>query len=104
MRAQDNTPGHFQDNRVEMLLDRPTYLLRTYRDAGIIALLFGGGASGTTCACDEAGDGLTNPSPINGNGRPSLSADDDGGYFIERAAAYYKSGQLPLLPESATRR
>ena len=34
--------------------------------------------------------------PINGNSRASLSADDDGGYFRERAAAYYDSGGLDL--------
>ena len=61
---------------------------------GVVALLFGGGAGGTTCACDATGDGVTNPAAINGNTRPSLSADDDGGYFRERAAAYYAAGGL----------
>ena len=63
-----------------------------WRDAGVVALLFGGGADGTTCACDAQGDGVTNPAAINGNTRLSLSADDDGGFFHERAAAYYASG------------
>ena len=40
---------------------------------------------------------MTNPAPINGNERASLNADDDGGYFKERAQAYYASGAL-LLP------
>ena len=39
---------------------------------------------------------MTNPKQINGNTRLSLSADDDGGYFRERAAAYYASGGLDL--------
>jgi hypothetical protein len=34
--------------------------------------------------------------PINGNRRPSLSADDDGGHFKAQARAYYKSGAITL--------
>jgi hypothetical protein len=33
---------------------------------------------------------------MDGNDRASLSADDDGGYFRERAAAYYRGGALVL--------
>ena len=95
MRAQDNTWGHYQDNRVEWFLDDPggTHLAM-WRDAGVVALLYGGGAGGTTCACDAQSDGTTNPAAINGNTRLSLSADDDGGYFRLRASAYYASGGL----------
>ena len=60
------------------------------RRAGVIAYLFGGGASGTTCACDAQNDGVTNPAPVDGNTRRSLSAGDDGGYFRSRARAYYR--------------
>ncbi len=97
MRAMNDTWGHYQDNRAEWFLEDPggTHLAM-WRDAGVIALLFGGGADGTTCACDAQNDGVTNPAPINGNARTSLSADDDGGYFRERAAAYYASGGLGL--------
>ncbi len=97
MRAQDNTWGHYQDNRVEWFLDDPggTHLA-LWRDAGVVALLYGGGAGGTTCACDADHDGTTNPPAINGNTRDSLSADDDGGYFRLRAAAYYASGGLTI--------
>jgi hypothetical protein len=99
MRALDDTWGHFQDNRVEWFLeDAGDGHLAAWRDAGVIALLYGGGASGTTCACDASGDGLTNPAAINGNTRVSLSADDDGGYFKDRAAAYYAGGGLALAP------
>jgi hypothetical protein len=62
----------------------------------VIALLFGGGADGTTCACDAQHDGVTNPAPKHGNTRPSLSADDDGGYFKQRVRTYYGSGPLRL--------
>ena len=68
MRAQNNTTGHYQDNRPEWLLDEPARThLAAYRDAGVVAFLFGGGAGGTTCACDAKGDGVTNPAAINGN-------------------------------------
>jgi hypothetical protein len=97
MRAMNNTSGHYQDNRVQWLLGRGgTKHLRTYLSAGVIAFLFGGGADGTTCACDGRHDGVTNPAPVNGNKRRSLSADDDGGYFASRARAYYKRGALRL--------
>lgn len=97
MRAVNNTPGHYQDNKVETFLDDPARVqLQTYVQAGVVAVLFGRGADGTTCACDAAGDGVTDPAPIDGNDRLSLSADDDGGYFRERAAAFYARTAIPL--------
>lgn len=97
MRAVNNTWNHFQDNKVETLLDlagRPA--LSAYADAGVVAFLFGSGATGATCACDANGDGVTNPPPINGNNTPSFNSDDDGGYFRNRAANYYREGASPL--------
>ena len=101
MRALNNTWGHYQDNRPEWFLDDPggTHLAM-WRDAGVIGLLFGGGADGTTCACDGQNDGTTDPPAINGNTRLSLDADDDGGYFHERAAAYYAAG-APTLDQGS---
>ena len=97
MQAMNNTWDHFQDNRVQWLLGPDSRAhLRAYIAAGFIGFLFGRGADGATCACDAANDGVTNPAPINGNTRPSLSADDDGGYFKAQAAAYYRDGALPL--------
>jgi hypothetical protein len=97
MRAVDDTWGHYGDNRVQWLLgERGRRHLRRYRAAGVVGLLFGGGAEGTTCACDARGDGVTNPAPIRGNRRRSLSADDDGGYFKARARAYRRAGPLRL--------
>ncbi|MET0903317.1 MAG: hypothetical protein ABWZ52_08760 [Acidimicrobiales bacterium] len=96
MRAQNNTWDHYQDNKVEWLLDEPARThLKAYADAGVVAFLFGRGAGGATCACDAAGDGVTNPPAINGNTRPSINADDDGGYFKEKARAYL-SGPMVL--------
>jgi hypothetical protein len=97
MRAVNNSWQHYQDNRVEWLLDDPSRAhLAEYIQAGVVAFLFGRGADGNTCACDAGGDGVTNPAPINGNTRVSLNADDDGGFFRERAAAYYAGGAMPL--------
>jgi hypothetical protein len=97
MRAMNDTWWHYQDNKVEWFFDDPGRAnLSAYARAGVIAFLFGGGSAGTTCACDAAGDGVTNPPPIGANTRASLSADDDGGYFRERASAYYASGAMAL--------
>src|SRR4051794_40399248 len=97
MRAMDNTWDHFQDNRVQWLLGAGTRAhLRAYVAAGYAGFLFGRGADGATCACDAAKDGTTNPPPLNGNTRTSLSADDDGGYFKAQARAYYDAGAIAL--------
>jgi hypothetical protein len=96
MRALNNEWNHFQDNRVEWLFGGSRAHLQAYARAGVVAFLFGRGADGATCACDAAKDGVTNPEPVNGNSRPSLSADDDGGYFKERVRAYYRGGALRL--------
>jgi hypothetical protein len=98
MRAQNNTRGHYQDNHIEWVLDDANNRARLieYANAGVIAMIFGGGAQYVTCACDAMNDGVTNPPAINGNNRTSLNADDDGGYFRERAAAYYAAGALAL--------
>jgi len=120
MRAQNNTNGHYQDNRPEWLLDEPARThLAAYRAAGVVAFLFGGGAGGTTCACTGQNDGVTNPSPINGNTlaseaapagsapvqvmrgtTPTLvtpyAADEDGGFFRWKAWQYYRDGAMTL--------
>jgi len=59
-------------------------------------VLFGRGADGPTCACDAAGDGVTNPAPINGNDELSLNADDDGGFFNGQVSAYANTGPVSL--------
>lgn len=51
-----DTWGHFRDNRLQWWLDDPTGAhLRASRDAGVIGLLFGGGATGTTSAQTDGG-------------------------------------------------
>ncbi len=103
MRAMNNTWNHYQDNRVEWLFDDPTRAhLQAYIDAGVVAFMFGRGADGATCACDANGDGITNPAAINGNTLTSLNADDDGGFFKQKIAAYYAAGAMALTGNSAT--
>lgn len=98
MRAQNNTWNHYQDNKVEWLLDDATRShLADYTAAGVAGLLFGRGSDGVTCACDANNDGVTNPAPINGNDRTSLTADDDGGFFADRVRAYNAAGALNLV-------
>lgn len=133
MLAMNNTWGHYQDNRTQWLFDEPgRSRLTAYRDAGVVAFLFGGGAGGTTCACNAQNDGVTNPASINGNamaselaaaGTPPVlvtrgtvptlvtpyAADDDGGFFRWKAWDYYRLGAMPLsgvavpLPSRVTR-
>ncbi|HVV59464.1 MAG TPA: hypothetical protein VHC45_13980 [Gaiellaceae bacterium] len=99
MRAENDTNDHYQDNRVQWLLGSGSRArLKRYAAAGFAGFLFGRGADGNTCACDAAKDGVTNPPPIDGNTRASLSADDDGGYFRAQTRAYYAAGALPLPP------
>ena len=97
MRAENNTWEHYQDNKVEWLLDdSPRTHLNAYVRAGVVAVLFGRGADGPTCACDAAGDGVTDPAPINENNGMSLNADDDGGFFAQQATQYATIGPVPL--------
>jgi hypothetical protein len=127
MLAQNNTWDHYQDNRVEWLLDDPTRAhLLAYKDAGVVAFLFGGGADGVTCACDAANDHVTNPAAIDANNMASelaspgtapsqvmrgsvptlvtpYAGDDDGGYFRWRAWSYYQTGAMPLSGTSPPR-
>jgi hypothetical protein len=68
----NNTWGHYRDNRVQWWLGEESGPhLRATRDAGVIGLLFGAGAAGTT------------------------SAQTDGGLFY-RLARRYESHPLPL--------
>jgi hypothetical protein len=97
MRAENDTWGHYQDNRVQWLLGPGSRTrLQAYVAVGFAAFLFGAGASGNTCACDAAHDGVTNPAPIDGNTLRSYSTDDDGGYFKRQALAYYRAGTIAL--------
>jgi len=94
-RSMDNSWGHYQDNRVQYWLGDPSHA-QALADDGVIAVLFGAGADGCTTYTDAMNDGITNPSPINGNDQEAQYADDDGGYLRSSASAYYQAGAISL--------
>jgi hypothetical protein len=95
--SENNTDGHFQDNRVEYIFDHVPELIQ----AGVIGALLGPGNAGNTNFGDVKGDGVTNPPAIcttdgmsSGqicNDHPSTLADDDGGYIRMMAQRYYQN-------------
>jgi hypothetical protein len=97
-RTENNTDGHYQDNRAEYFLNASTGRahMTEWANYGVIGLMFGAGAGGQSHYFDAKGDGITNPPPINGNNLTSTVADDDGGYIRLNVAAYYSGGTLPL--------
>jgi len=93
-RTCDNTDGHYQSNYAEYFLKSGNrQRIVDWMDAGIIGLLFGpsisGGSNDTTAFTDQEGDGVYNPSPINGNTLVSSYSDDDGGFIRLGAIEYY---------------
>ncbi|MCS7003473.1 MAG: hypothetical protein NZ518_11545, partial [Dehalococcoidia bacterium] len=88
--TMNNSPGHYQDNKAEILWANLPALV----DAGVIGLLFGEALEGDTTYWDRQRDGVTNPPPIVARGcdrcntRQSTVPDDDGGYLREQAIAY----------------
>lgn len=101
-KSMNNTPGHWQDNRVEYFFGHVAEL----RDAGLVGVLFGTTITDATNYWDARADGVTNPEPIcNSDGwssgkvvcstLDSPSADDDGTYLRLRIIDYYKA-PLPL--------
>ena len=92
MAACNNTPWHYEDNRTEYFLENypSNRHIVQWSQAGVVGLLFGGGAVGCTVHKDNAKDGVTNPAPVPGNkGETSTFPDDDGGYLRLRAGKYY---------------
>jgi hypothetical protein len=98
MKSSNNSNYHYQDNREQYWLENyPNNAnINALAQAGVIGLLFGPGNSGTTDVYDAAGDGVTNPGPINGNSTVSAYADDDGGLLRLNVGKYYSSGAAPL--------
>src|SRR5712691_2019841 len=104
--SENNTDGHFQDNRAEYIFAHVPELM----DAGIVGALFGAGNAGNTTYGDSKKDGVTNPPAIcvtdgisSGqicNDHPSTVADDDGGYIRMMGHSYFQS-PLPLTGAAA---
>jgi hypothetical protein len=109
-RSCNNTRNHYQDNRPEYFLQSvveqgDTTRLEQYRQAGVVAFLFGAGQDDQTLHFDARKDGITNPAPIDNrkrnhtnhlNDREALNADDDGGFLRLGISTYYANGPLPL--------
>jgi len=99
--TENNTDGHYQDNRAEYFFSHLAELKQT----GVIALLFGRGNGGSTTNEDDKADGVTNPPSIcktdgvsSGqvcNNHASTVSDDDGGYVRMASTSYY-AAPLPL--------
>jgi len=89
-RSCDNSHEHYQDNRVQYYLDSAygKSHIQELVNSGAIAILFGRGDGNTTSYDDSAGDGVTNPAPIDGNDLEETVTDDDGGYLRTQAKAY----------------
>jgi hypothetical protein len=100
-RSENNTPGHYQDNKAEYFFAHPNELTTV----GAIAVLYGQATTGSTTNTDADHDGITNPSSFcttDGlstgtacNTHVATVSDDDGGYLRTAAAAYYVA-PLPL--------
>lgn len=98
-RTVNNTNNHWQDNRVQYYFGSDNNQnITALVNSGIIAIMFGPGDGRATHPFDTANDGITNPTPINGNNLVSAFADDDGGYLRLRAKAYYDRGTVALNP------
>lgn len=84
--AMDDTPGHYTDDKVQTLLGRKGRpMLRAYRDAGVVMVLFGSAFPKDTCACVRRDD------LARADGRP-----DDGGYLADQVRRYVKDGALKV--------
>ena len=101
--SENNTDGHYQDNRAEYIFGHIPELMQS----GIVGVMFGPGNAGNTGWGDSKGDGVTNPPAIcttdglsSGqicNDHPSTAVDDDGGYIRMMGQAYYQA-PVPLAP------
>ena len=86
--SMNDTPGHYRDDKVQKLLGasgRP--LLRRYRDAGVVAVLFGSAFPNDTCACVRTDD----------HADPG-GAEDDGGYLTQQVKTYHRSALRTTRP------
>ncbi len=107
-RTENNTAGHYQDNKTEYFLNPTTGRshIQTWIDAGVVGLMWGAGVGSQSHYFDSNGDGVTNPSALSPPGNPqgipntltSTVSDDDGGYIADRVASYYTTGTISLPP------
>jgi hypothetical protein len=97
-KVENNTKGHYQDNKVQYLFSHLAELPRV----GVTGLIFGAGTVDSTWSLDDMLDVTDNSTVVcstrgNHSGRTicptrdAVLADDDGGYLREQAAAYFAS-------------
>jgi hypothetical protein len=97
-RTENNTTGHWQDNRPEYFLNPASGRahLAEWANLGVVGIMWGAGAGSQTRYYDANNDGITNPAAINGNTAVSSYPDDDGGYLRLQLSSYYASSPLTL--------
>jgi hypothetical protein len=97
-RSENNSGGHWQDNRPEYFLNPTNGLahIQQWADYGFLGMMFGAGVGSQSHYYDLNDDGITNPPPINGNDQMALYPDDDGGYVRLRAGTYLAGTPVPL--------
>ncbi len=108
--TENNSNGHYQDNRSEYIFGHVAELSQ----AGVVGAIFASGNGGNTTHTDSMNDGVTNPASgctTDGsssgqicNNHASNVADDDGGFIRQSGQAYYQN-PLPLTtppPPTAT--
>lgn len=93
MRSCNNTPGHYQDNRVQYYLTNKTHI-EALKNCGVIGLLFGAGADNTTTYEDTQQDGITNPAPISATNTGIATVSDDEGGFLRKSNATYQTNPV----------
>ena len=102
-RSENNTDGHWQDNRAEYFFNASTGRahIQQWASYGFLGMMFGAGAGSQSHYFDYKGDGITNPPPINGNNLTATYPDDDGGYLRLSIGSYYSTGTI-ALPSSGS--
>jgi hypothetical protein len=97
-RSENNTTGHWQDNRAEYFLNDANgrQHLSEWANEGVVGIMWGAGAGSQSHYYDAQNDGITNPAPINGNNEPATCPDDDGGYMRIHLSGYYSGGTVTL--------
>jgi hypothetical protein len=97
-RSENNTDGHWQDNRSEYFLNPTTGRahITEWANYGFLGMMYGAGVGSQSHYFDYRGDGITNPAPINGNNETAIYPDDDGGYLRINMGNYYSGGTIPL--------
>jgi len=110
--TENNTDGHYQDNRAEIFLANTSAL----QAAGIQAVLFGAGNAGQTTYTNAKSDGVTNNGGVPTtdlaggcnacNTHTSSFADDDGGFLRIFVGRFYANRSWPVnrLPPQSRHR